>query len=139
MRAALYRQKGPADEVMEITTMDPSAPAAGEVRVRLMSSGVNPSDVKLRAGVSVGGMAMPFPAIIPHSDGAGVIDAVGQGASRFSPGDRVWVFNGGWKRAFGTAAEMITLPEQQVNPLSDNISLPMAPALAFRHSPLFMP
>ena len=122
MRAALYRQKGPADEVMEITTMDPPAPAAGEVRVRLMSSGVNPSDVKLRAGVSVGGMAMPFPAIIPHSDGAGVIDAVGQGASRFSPGDRVWVFNGGWKRAFGTAAEMITLPEHQVNPLPDNTS-----------------
>lgn len=122
MRAAVYRHKGPARDVLEITDLDLGAPGDGEVLVRLHASGINPSDVKLRAGISVGGMAMPFPAVIPHSDGAGVVEAVGKGVSRFRPGDRVWVHNGGWKRAFGTAAEAITLPEDQVNPLPENTS-----------------
>ncbi|MGC6485504.1 MAG: NADPH:quinone reductase [Candidatus Puniceispirillales bacterium] len=122
MKAALYRRKGPARDVIEIETLKADDPAASEIRVRLMTSGVNPSDVKLRAGVSVGGMTMPFPAVIPHSDGAGVVDAVGKGVSRFREGDRVWVYNGGWQRAFGTAAEYIVLPEAQVNPLPEKVS-----------------
>ena len=122
MRVALYRHKGPAGETIEITSIDAAEPAEGEVRVRLKTSGINPSDVKIRAGTSVGGMVMPFPAVIPHSDGAGIIDAVGKGTSKFQQGDRVWVYNAAWKRAFGTAAEYVTLPEDQVSLLPDVVS-----------------
>lgn len=122
MKAALYRKRGPAREVIEIATLPYTDPAPGEIRVRLMASGVNPSDVKLRAGVSVGGMTMPYPEVIPHSDGAGIVDAVGDGVKAFKPGDRVWVYNGAWKRAFGTAAETIILPQSQVNPLPKDVS-----------------
>lgn len=122
MRAAAYQQKGPASECLEIMAVDPGLPAPGEIQVRLMTSGINPSDVKLRAGVSVGGMTMPFPLIIPHSDGAGVIEKVGDGVTGYQPGDRVWVYNAGWQRPFGTAAEYVTLPVAQVNPLPENVS-----------------
>ena len=65
MLAAIYRSKGSARDVLEISEIETPAPGPGEVRVRLHASGINPSDVKIRAGVSVGGMAMPFPAVIP--------------------------------------------------------------------------
>ncbi len=122
MLAAIYRSKGSARDVLEISEIETTAPGPGEVRVRLHASGINPSDVKIRAGVSVGGMAMPFPAVIPHSDGAGIVDAVGDGVTGIRVGERAWVYNAGWKRAFGTAAEAVTLPEAQVCPLPDPIS-----------------
>ena len=122
MRAAVYRRKGPAKDVIEITDVEATDPAPGEVLVGLHTSGINPSDVKSREGVSVGGMEMPFPEIVPHSDGAGIVEAVGKEVRDIKEGDRVWVYNGGWQRAFGTAAEKITLPARLACPLPDNAS-----------------
>ena len=122
MRVAAYSAKGSAKDVLKIIDVDDIPPGDGEIRVALHRSGINPSDVKMRAGLSLGGMEMPYPEVIPHSDGAGVIDAIGKGVSGFSVGDRVYVFNGGFKRQFGTAADMITLPASQVLPLPDDTS-----------------
>ena len=99
------------------------APEAGpgEVLVRVKASGINPSDVKLRAGARPGAV-MAFPRIVPHSDGAGVVEAVGDGVTRFAPGDRVWLANAQWQRAFGSGAELITLPETLVAPLPEGTS-----------------
>ena len=120
MRAAVYTTKGPAADVLHvIDTLDPE-PAAGEVRVKLAFSGVNPSDVKSRAGVSARGNG--YPEVIPHSDGAGTIDKVGPGVDPALLGQRVWVFNGQWDRPFGTAAEFITLPAAQTVALPKDIS-----------------
>jgi NADPH2:quinone reductase len=92
----------------------------GEVRVRLQGSGVNPADVGRRAGSY---RAMEFPRVIPNSDGAGIIDQIGDGVTRFSLGQRVWLFNGQRNgRAFGTAAEYITLADHLVTPLPDDLS-----------------
>jgi NADPH2:quinone reductase len=94
--------------------------AAGEVRVRLETSGVNPADVGRRGGSY---RTMEYPRVIPNSDGAGIIDQVGDGVKRFEIGDRVWLFNGQRNgRAFGTAAEYITLAEHLVTPLPANLS-----------------
>ena len=122
MKIAYYAAKGTAQDVLNIADRPEQPPQDGEVQVRLHYSGINPSDVKMRAGLSLGGMEMPYPEVVPHSDGAGVIEAVGAGVSGFSVGDRVYVFNGGFKRQFGTAAEMITLPAEQVIPLPDEAS-----------------
>jgi NADPH2:quinone reductase len=81
------------------------------VRVKLAASGVNPSDVKTRAGIRT--KTLPFPFIVPHSDGAGVIDQVGLGVDAKRIGERVWVWNAAWKRPMGTAAQYVTLPSQQ--------------------------
>ena len=94
--------------------METPAPGPGEVLVRLHASGINPSDYKRRANANA---AMEFPRIVPHSDGAGVVAALGEGASGFVEGERVWVFNGQFGRAMGTAAEFIALPAFQVRKL----------------------
>src|SRR5690606_40028240 len=107
LKAAWYERNGPARDVLTVGEMDAVEPADGEVRVRLHASGVNPSDVKSRAG-----RPLIAPRIVPHSDGAGVIDATGKGSHR-RIGERVWIWNGQWRRPLGTAAEFITLPESQ--------------------------
>ena len=121
MRAAFYRRFGPAAEVIELGEVETPAPAPGEVRVRLSYSGVNPSDAKARGGTRPGVTKPPFAQVIPHSDGAGVIDAVGDGVEEARIGQPVWIWNGAWQRAFGTAAEFICLPEQQAVALPDGI------------------
>jgi NADPH2:quinone reductase len=88
--------------------------------VRLLTSGVNPSDVKSRAGLT---RKIAFPRVIPHSDGAGEIDRVGEGVSPTRVGERVWVWNGQWRRASGTAAESIVLPSEQAVPLPANTTV----------------
>src|SRR3546814_3297444 len=108
MRAAYYEKLGPAEEVLRVGEIDTPEPGPGEVRVKVHVSGVNPSDWKARRRGRAGGM--PFPKIIPHSDGAGVIDAVGEGVDRARIGPRVWVLNAQWKRPSGTAAESVCLP-----------------------------
>ncbi len=112
MRAAWYEQFGEAEDVLTVSEMPVPDPAPGEVLVRLYATGINPSDVKLRAGARPGA-TMAFPRIIPHSDGAGVIEAVGEGIPKDRVGDRVWIWNGSWQRAFGTAAEYIAVPSEQ--------------------------
>jgi NADPH2:quinone reductase len=117
MRAAYYERTGPADEVLQVGDLPDPLPAPGEVRVKLLWSGVNPSDVKSRAGLRTTKLA--FPRIVPHSDGMGVIDAVGEGVDAGRVGERVWVWNGAWGRAFGTAAQSIALPAGQAVPMPD--------------------
>jgi len=122
MRAITYDRFGPATEVLRLETLPTPTPGPGEVLVRLATSGVNPSDVKVRAGGRPGVTAPPFPKIIPHSDGAGVIEAVGDGVDAARLGERVWIWNGQWQRAFGTAADHIALPAAQAVPLPDAVS-----------------
>lgn len=117
MRAAFYEKMGPAREVLQVGDMPDPSPQAGEVRVRIMASGVNPSDVKMRVGTA--SAANPYPRIIPHSDGAGIIDQVGAGVPQARVGQRVWVWNARWNRPFGTAAEYVALPAEQAVPLPD--------------------
>ena len=108
MKAAWYSRNGQAHEVLQLGELPTPEPGPGEVRVRLLTSGVNPSDVKSRRA-----KAVTDPLIVPHSDGAGIIDRVGAGVSAARVGERVWVWNGQWQRALGTACEYITLPEAQ--------------------------
>jgi len=122
MRAITYDRFGPSSDVLVLADLPTPDPASGEVLVRLHTSGVNPSDVKARAGGRPGVTKPPFPTIIPHSDGAGVIEAVGDGVDAARVGQRVWVWNGQWQRAFGTAAEYIALPAAQAMPLADTVS-----------------
>src|SRR5687767_9727420 len=119
MLAVSYNRVGPADEVLSFGEVESPSAGAGEVRVKLASSGVNPSDVKSRAGVR--NKTLPFPMIIPHSDGAGVIDQVGSGVDRARIGERVWVWNAAWQRPMGTAAQYVVLPAQQAVTLPDAI------------------
>ncbi|MGA2991276.1 MAG: NADPH:quinone reductase [Candidatus Korobacteraceae bacterium] len=118
MRAAFYTRQGPAREVLQIGEQPTPQPGPGEVRVKLRTSGVNPSDWKVRRGGFGRGLMAPL--IIPHSDGAGDIDAVGPGGAG-RVGERVWVWNGQWKRPHGTAAEYIALPVAQAVRLPENI------------------
>ena len=118
MRAAYYEQNGSAREVLRVGEVETPQAAPGEVRVKLAASGVNPSDVKSRQGST---RKIAWPRVIPHSDGAGVIDQVGDGIAKSRLGERVWIWNGQWKRAFGTAAEYIALPAAQAVKLPDKI------------------
>jgi NADPH:quinone reductase len=127
MRAAWYEKVGPAREVLEVGEMPDPEPGRGEVRVRIHASGVNPSDTKRRSGATEG---MTFPRIIPHSDGAGVIDRVGPGIEETRVGERVWTYNARWQRPFGTAAEYVVLPSQQAVHLPDSASFAEGACLA---------
>ena len=117
MKAAWYERNGPAAEVLVVGEMTDPHPAAGEVRVRLHTSGVNPSDVKSRAGST---RPMAFPRQVPHSDGAGVIDEIGTGVPAARLGERVWIWNAAWQRPGGSAAEFVVLPARQAVPLPAN-------------------
>lgn len=119
MRAAWYERNGPAAEVLTLGELPDPEPGPGEVRVRLHASGVNPSDVKSRAGVT---RKIAFPRVIPCSDGAGVVDRVGPGVDPARAGSRVWVYNGQWERPFGTSAELICLPAAHAVALPDGLS-----------------
>ncbi|MEL7254365.1 MAG: NADPH:quinone reductase [Pseudomonadota bacterium] len=129
MRAICYDSFGAAQDVLSLKDFDTPEPGPGEVRVRLSYSGVNPSDAKARAGLRPGVTKPPFPQVIPHSDGAGVIEALGQGVNPARMGQPVWVFNGQWQRAFGTAADSITLPADQAIPLPDGITAEVGASL----------
>ena len=128
MKAAFYEQFGPAAEVLTVGEIPTPMPTAGEVLVRLRASGVNPSDVKLRAGARPGAV-MPAPQVVPHSDGAGEIEAVGDGVDPGRIGQRVWIWNGQWRRAFGTCAEYIALPADQAVHLPEGTSFAEAACL----------
>lgn len=134
MKAAWYERNGPAVDVLTVGTMDTPRPQPGEVLVRVHASGVNPSDVKSRKG-----RPLTAPRIIPHSDGAGIIEDVGPGVDPARAGQRVWIWNGQWKRPFGTAAEYICVPSNQAVPLPDNVDFAVGacfgiPALTALHA-----
>jgi len=111
MKAAWYENKGPAREVLRVGDRPDPQPAPGEVRVRVRISAVNPSDTKSRGGLRV--KEMPFPVVIPHQDGAGEIDAVGDGVDPARIGERVWVYEANLGRAFGTASQYTTVPQHK--------------------------
>ena len=118
MKAAYYDANGPAAEVLRFGEVALPDVGPGEVRVKVHASGVNPSDVKTRAGLT---RRMAFERVIPHSDGAGVIEAVGTGVPAGRLGERVWLYNAQWGRPFGSAAEFVSLPAGLAVPLPDKI------------------
>jgi NADPH2:quinone reductase len=119
MRAIWYDRQGAANEVLICGELPTPEPAAGEVRVRLEASGVNPSDTYRRRGVT----PPEYPRVIPNSDGAGVVDAVGAGVAESWVGKRVWLYNGQRNgRWMGTAAESIALSVDLVTELPEHVS-----------------
>ncbi|MDH6684382.1 NADPH2:quinone reductase [Rhodococcus sp. LBL2] len=118
MRAAWYERRGPAAEVLVVGDLPEPQPGPGEVRIRIRSSGVNPGDVKKRSGWQ--DSPMPYPRVVPHSDGAGVIDSVGADVDARWIGRAVWCYGAQSYRAFGTAAEYCVVPAQLAVPLPDS-------------------
>lgn len=121
MKAAWYTQNGAAADVLSVGDLPQPVAGPGEVRVRVHTSGVNPSDVKFRQR-----RPLDFDRIVPHSDGAGVIDQVGAGVDPARLGQRVWLWNAQWARAWGTAAEYVVLPDVQAVPLPDAVDFAAA-------------
>ena len=120
MQAGWYERTGAAKDVLNTGEIDKPQPGKGEVRVKIYCSGVNPSDIKYRSGW--GGMKMQFDRVIPHNDGAGIIDAVGEGIDSSRVGERVWLYETQLGRLSGTAAEYAVLPSEQAITLPDNTS-----------------
>jgi NADPH2:quinone reductase len=127
VKAAWYDRKGPAAEVLQVGELADPSPGPGEVRVRLSYSGVNPGDIKKREGWL--GFPMSYPRIIPHSDGSGIIDAVGQGVDAARVGRRVWVYGAQSYRPFGTAAAMTVVPDARAVDLPPGVSDHLAATL----------
>jgi NADPH2:quinone reductase len=125
MQAAWYTKNGSAQDVLQVGDLPTPEPADGEVRVKLATSGVNPSDVKSRGG------SRPVLGdwVIPHSDGAGIIDRVGTGVATDRIGERVWIWNGQWRRPMGTAAQYICLPEEQAVRLPQDVDFDVGACL----------
>lgn len=120
MRAVWYDRQGAATEVLRVGELPAAEPGRGDVRVRVTLSGVNPGDTKKRRGWL--GSEMPYPRVVPHSDGAGVIESVGEGVDPLRVGQRVWVFGAQSYRPFGTAAELTVVPAHQAVELPDGAS-----------------
>ena len=120
MKAAWYEKQGPPREVFNVGEMADPTPGPGEVRIRVAASGINPGDTKKREDVF--GLGMSYPRVIPHSDGAGTVDMVGEGVAADWLGKRVWCFGAQSYRPFGTAAEFTAVPVTQVAPLPANVS-----------------
>lgn len=127
MKAIEYTQTGDP-EVLRSTERPVPEPGPGEVRVRVHVSAVNPTDWKARRGTGPG-QALAFPAVVPHQDGAGVVDAVGPDVPALRTGDRVWLWEAAWQRADGTAQEYVVLPANHAVPLADDVSFDVGATL----------
>jgi NADPH2:quinone reductase len=126
MRAAVFEEPGPA-AVLTIVERETPPVGAGEVRVRIVLSAVNPTDTGTRAGRGVpDGVNPPR---VPNQDGSGVVDAVGEGVHGLEPGDRVWVWDAAYGRADGTAQEFVVLPSRQVVRMNDDVPFEVGAAL----------
>jgi NADPH:quinone reductase len=121
MKAAWYEKQGTARDVLIVGEMNDPQPRAGEVRIRIAFSGVNPGDVKKREDAFAVGM--PYPRVIPHSDGSGTVDAVGEGVSREWVGRRVWCYGAQSYRPFGAAAKYTVVTLMQVAQLPEGVPL----------------
>ena len=120
MKAITFNTLGSPLDVLVVSNIEKPSPGSGEVLIRIYSSAVNPSDVKKRAGPSPGLLDHGF--IVPHSDGAGVIEAVGLGVSASRVGERVWLYQCQYSRRFGTAAEYVSIPSNRAVALPAAIS-----------------
>jgi NADPH2:quinone reductase len=120
MKAAWYEKQGAAHAVLVVGEIEDPEPGPAEVRIRIAASGVNPGDVKKRQDAF--GYGMPYPRVIPHSDGAGTIDRVGAGVSATRVGERVWCYGAQSYRPFGTAAEYVVVPSVQAVPLPGGLA-----------------
>jgi NADPH:quinone reductase len=123
VRAVVHSETG-GPEVLRLVERPVPEPGPGEVRVRVAVSGVNPTDWKARAGD-----ALAFPEVVPNQDGAGTIDAVGEGVASDRVGERVWLWEAAWQRAHGTAQEYVVLPERQTVALPDDVSFDVGASL----------
>ena len=129
MKAIIYHQFGDPS-VLRLVDRDVLAPGPGEVRVRIVVSGVNPTDWKSRRGSSASGQPLPFPEVVPNQDGAGVVDAIGVGVANIKVGDRVWLALAAYQRASGgTAQEFAVLPAERVFALPDSASFDLGASL----------
>ena len=127
MRAVVYTESGPPS-VLQVVGRDATEPGPGEVRIRVVRSGVNPTDWKVRQG-AVPGQGLAFPEVVPDQDGSGVVDAVGPGVDRLAVGDRVWVMLAAHQRPTGTAQELTVLPQDRVFPLPEGAGFDLGAAL----------
>lgn len=128
MKSVIYSETGDPS-VLRLIDREVAAPGPGEVRVRIVVSGVNPTDWKSRRGAKPGD-ALPCPEVVPNQDGAGVVDAVGSGVTGISVGDRVWLTLAAYQRASGgTAQEYTVLPAERVHPLPDSASFDLGASL----------
>lgn len=125
MKVIAYSHTGDSS-VLNPVEREPGDPGAGEVRVRVVVSGVNPTDWKARESRPGG---MPFDEIVPNQDGAGVVDAVGEGVSDLEVGDRVWVFLAAHERPTGTAQEFTVLPASRVVRLPERAGFDLGASL----------
>lgn len=127
MRAAWFEEFGTAQDVLRVGERDTPAAGPGEVLVRMATSGVNPSDVKKRAGSFPDLLDNGF--VIPNSDGAGVIEAVGDGVHANRIGERVWIYQAQYARRFGTAAEYVAIDAARAPQLPDAASFEVGACL----------
>jgi NADPH:quinone reductase len=126
LRAVVYTEPGGPD-VLGLVEREVPEPGPGEVRVAVQVSGVNPTDWKSRRGGR--GAGLPFPEIVPNQDGAGTIDAVGEGVDPAREGERVWVWEAAWRRPGGTAQEYVVLPARQAARLAGGASFDVGASL----------
>ncbi|MCA1656878.1 MAG: alcohol dehydrogenase catalytic domain-containing protein, partial [Actinobacteria bacterium] len=127
MRAVVYERTG-GPEVLRVVDRDEPEPGPGEVLVRMVVSGVNPTDWKSRAGRGPGGK-LRFPQVVPNQDGAGTVVAVGEGVDGARLGQRVWLWEAAWRRADGTAQELVAIPAHQAVPLPDGAGFDLGASL----------
>ncbi len=127
MRSIVYSQPG-TSAVLSLADRPVPEPGDGEVRVRVVVSGVNPTDWKARQGGTYGD-GLPFPEITPNQDGAGIVDAVGPGVEGVSVGDHVWLFMAAASRPTGTAQEYTVVPATRVAPLPEGVSFDVGASL----------
>ncbi len=127
MYAVWFEKFGSANETLTFGELPKPQVAAGEVLIRMRTTGVNPSDVKKRAG-SAPNLLDDGP-VIPHSDGAGVIEAVGAGVTEQRIGERVWVYQAQFGRSFGSAAEYLAIDASRAAVLPENVSFEVGACL----------
>lgn len=121
MFAALFEKKGKARDVIKYREVHEPQVCPGEVKIKVLASGVNPSDIKRRSGFG-GSLQMEFPVVIPHNDGAGIIEEVGDGVNSSRLGERVWIYEAQIGRPYGTAAQYVVIPEDQAVLLPDGVT-----------------
>jgi len=127
VKAVVHSRSGDSD-VLHVVERPTPEPGPGEVRVRVVVSGVNPTDWKSRRGASPS-QALAFPEVVPNQDGAGVVGALGAGVDTLHVGQRVWLWEAAWQRANGTAQEQVVLPERHVVALADHASMDLGASL----------